>query len=184
MNKMAKGAMAIGVGAALLLGGGGTLATWNATENASAGSISAGDLSLVNAAKEGGQWTNAAGTPVDIASYKVVPGDVLTYTQKMKMTLSGNLMTAKLTVANAGLITNTFGSEVSVDLPTITNAKGAVISGTTVLTPADSGEVTASAKFTFKDVTGDTGKNASAAFSAVQFKLDQVAPAATPAPTK
>ncbi|QWC10969.1 alternate-type signal peptide domain-containing protein [Arthrobacter jiangjiafuii] len=181
---MAKGALAIGVGAALLLGGGGTLAVWNDSETTAAGQIASGELQLNPVVGGEGKWTNALGTVVDldptnaVADYRVVPGDVLTYTQKLDVRLAGDLMTAKLTMSTPSYTQGGFKStDVTIEQPSIANAKGTVLP-TTVLTEADSGIVTVSAKFTFNDLKdqGQSSMNAAAAFKAVTFKLDQQAP--------
>ena len=46
MNKLVKGAVAGAAGIALLLGGAGTFALWNASTNVSTGSISTGTLAF------------------------------------------------------------------------------------------------------------------------------------------
>ena len=185
MNKMAKGALATGVGVALLLGGGGTLAVWNQTQAANAGQIAAGDLELTTQA---GVWTNAYGNVVDldpanqVPDYKVVPGDVLTYTQTMDVKLVGDLMQAKLSIQNVP--TSTFVAQnVTIDNVVVKDAKGNDLKDA-VLKPANSGKVTASAKFTFKQDTDlRSSVNALADFKNISYKLDQQAlPAVTPAP--
>lgn len=97
-SALIKGAAAIAVGAALLLGGGGTLASWNAADNAAPGTVVAGDLNVVAAT---GVWTDRAGNPVTISTYKVVPGDKLTYTQVLALTLTGDKMAANITATGA-----------------------------------------------------------------------------------
>ena len=181
MNKMAKGAIATGVGVLLLVGGGGTLATWNQAQNATMGSVVSGDLNLVpSTTTDGkGQWTNAAGTKIDVSTYKVVPGDVLTYTQDLNVTLTGDLMAAKLTVTGAGVDgagATAFGGAAVVNATTLT--KGTQILPGTILLPADSGVVKASTTFTFKtSTTGRTATNATFDFSSVGYALVQQAPA-------
>ncbi|ALE05168.1 hypothetical protein AL755_06215 [Arthrobacter sp. ERGS1:01] len=177
MNKMVKGAVVTGIGVILLVGGGGTLATWNQAQNATMGSVVSGDLNLtpVTTTAGKGQWTNAAGTKIDVATYKVVPGDVLTYTQGLNVTLTGDLMSAKLMVTGAG-VDNGFGSNVVIGATKLT--KGTDILPTTVLLPADSGVVTASTTFTFK--TSTTGRGAAGStydFSGIGYLLVQQAPA-------
>ncbi|GAA3289567.1 alternate-type signal peptide domain-containing protein [Arthrobacter citreus] len=178
MNKMAKGALAIGVGAALLLGGGGTLAVWNDAETTAAGQIAAGDLQLATAKDGAGKWTNLQGKTVDLATYKVVPGDVLTYTQKLDVKLTGDLMAAKLTMTQPTFTSTFTSADVTVGLPTLTK-DGKALPET--LLPKDSGEVVASASFTFNNRANQaqSSVNAAATFQAVTFKLDQVAPTAT-----
>lgn len=177
MNKMAKGAMATGLGVILLVGGGGTLATWNQAQSASMGSIVAGDLNLAPSATNGtGQWATAAGTKIpNIAAYKVVPGEALTYTQNLDLTLVGDQMKATLALTGAG-VDNGFGTNVGV---VTTVAKGAkTLTGVTLL-PADSGVITATTTFTFKvATTGRDAVNATYNFSTVGYKLEQQAPTA------
>lgn len=174
MNKMAKGAIAAGVGVILLAGGGGTLATWNQASNASMGSVVSGDLNLVAGA---GVWTNAANTKIaDISAYKVVPGDTLTYTQPLKVTLVGDLMTAKLAVTGASAA-NGFGEQGVVSATTLTNAKNGQVLPDAILVPTDSGDVTASTTFTFKkSTTGRDAVNASVNLSGIGYTLEQQAP--------
>ena len=98
MNKMTKGALATGLGIALLIGGGGTLAVWNHQAVAQAGTIKSGDLSITALP---GEWKNANGTPIQVLEdYKVVPGDELIYTQEVTINLVGDLMTANLVAIN------------------------------------------------------------------------------------
>lgn len=181
MNKMAKGAIATGVGVILLVGGGGTLATWNQAQNASMGSVVSGDLNLeVNTATNVGKWTNAAGTVVDVKAYKVVPGDTLTYTQDLKVTLTGDLMAAKLAVTGAGVNAGFLDKNVVVAPTTIKDGVKA-IAADDVLTPSVNGHVvTASTTFTFKTSTdARDGAGAKAyEFGGVGYKLVQQAPPA------
>ena len=173
MNKFAKGAIATGVGVILLAGGGGTLATWNQSVNASTGTVVSGDLNMVPGE---GAWKNASGATIQIAQYKMVPGDTLTYTQPVTVTLTGDLMKAKLTVANV-TGTGDFGTNATVSQTTLKNAAGGILPGT-VLTSANNGqEVTASTTFTFKE--GTTAQNATKAaldLGTVTYKLEQLAP--------
>ncbi|MCQ1957278.1 alternate-type signal peptide domain-containing protein [Arthrobacter sp. zg-Y826] len=189
MNKMTKGALAIGIGSAMLLGGGGTLAVWNQTENVNAGQIASGDLELIT---QTGVWTNAYGTKVDldptnkIADYKVVPGDVLTYSQTMDVKLTGDLMQAKLSIQ--GLPTSTFVAQnVTIDNVVVQDASGNNVKDAILKSSNEVQKITASAKFTFKQDTDlRSSTNALADFANVSYKLDQQAlpaPAATPAAT-
>ena len=181
MNKMAKGALAIGVGAALLLGGGGTLAIWNDSETTASGSITAGDLQLSPVVGGEGKWTNAVGTVVDLNTYKVVPGDVLTYTQKLNVKLTGDLMTAKISATQPVFGNGGFAAaDVTVEAPTLKKADGTAIPA--ILKPADSGDIIASAKFTFNNRLdqAQSSVNANATFGAITYKLDQQAPATKP----
>ena len=179
MNKFAKGAIATGVGVILLAGGGGTLATWNQAQNASMGTVVAGDLNLVPVTGSG-KWTNAKNQTVNVASYKVVPGEVLTYTQTLDVTLAGDLMAAKLAVTGAGT-DNGFGTNAAVVATTLKNSTSGAVLANDVLRPSNSGLVTASTTFTFKGTTEN--RNAAGAkydFSSVAYTLVQLAPDSTP----
>ncbi|WP_181032371.1 alternate-type signal peptide domain-containing protein [Arthrobacter sp. ZGTC212] len=182
---MAKGALAIGVGAALLLGGGGTLAIWNDSETTAGGSIVAGDLQLTQVVGGEGKWTNAAGTEIKLADYRVVPGDVLTYTQKLNVKLTGDLMTARLTMTQPAFKNGGFNpADVTVVPPSLKKVVGnTLVEVPDILKPADSGDVVATAKFTFNDrlaAQAQSSVNASATFEDISFKLDQVAPTVAP----
>lgn len=174
MNKMTKGALATGLGVAMLLGGGGTLAVWNDAAGANAGTIVAGNLDL----KAGtGSWTNGTGTAVT-ADYRVVPGDDLTYTQPVMVTLSGDLMKATLTVTGA-TDSGFYANDVIVGPVTLTDANGGAVSD--ALT--ESGTYTASTTFTFKESTdAKSSTNAQIDFGGIGYKLAQVAPQPPAAP--
>lgn len=181
MNKMAKGAIATGVGVILLAGGGGTLATWNQASNASMGQVVAGDLNLEAGA---GVWTNALGNTVKVAEYKVVPGDTLTYTQPLTVTLTGDLMVARLAVTGAGA-DGGFGGNALVSPTMLTDDATKAVLPTTDLKPGPNAtrQVTASTTFTFKkSTTGRDAANKSYSFGqgvnlpGIGYKLVQQAP--------
>lgn len=91
-----KGVAAAGIGVALLAAGGATFAEWSDSEDAATGTrITAGVLDLEGGA---GTWTNAAGDDVtaDIedGSYRVVPGDALTYSEELTIDARGDLLQA------------------------------------------------------------------------------------------
>lgn len=181
MNKMTKGALATGLGVALLIGGGGSLAVWNTSAQASAGQIVAGNMGLQAAA---GTWTNSAGTNVTTkmtaGTYRIVPGDTLSFTQPVSVTLSGDLMKAKLTVTDDALTTDrTFNAaNYTVSPITIKDSASNPIAGQ-VLTA--NGTYTASVTFTFKEsTTGLQDASAKYDFSKVGYKLDQVASSSNP----
>ena len=170
-STLVKGTAAIAVGAALLLGGGGTLANWNAEATAAPGIIISGDLNVAKTAA--GVWKDRAGATIDINTYKVVPGDKLTFTQDLTVTLVGDKMAAN--VATTGITaTNGFTSaNVSVSAPALT------VGGTAVanpLKPTGSAQ-TVTATITFEFLSSTTGRadtTASYNFNNVAFQLTQV----------
>ncbi len=102
MKKLTKAAIAGAAGIALLLGGAGSLAFWNASANVAGGTITAGELTITAANPEvPGTWTVSNGTIVngaiaDITSFRAVPGDVLTYTKDFAITAVGNNLKASV----------------------------------------------------------------------------------------
>ncbi|TAP45206.1 alternate-type signal peptide domain-containing protein [Arthrobacter sp. S39] len=170
-----KGSAAIALGAALLLGGGGTLANWNAAATQTPGTIVAGDLNVVNGA---GVWKDRLG--VDITAkianntYHVVPGDLLTFTQDLNVTLVGDKMAA--TIATSGIsATNGFtaANNVVVSAPVLTVGGSAV---SNPLHPTGSTQtVTSTITFEFKATTaGRADVSATYNFNNVGFTLTQV----------
>lgn len=96
MNKLVKGSIAGAAGIALLLGGAGTLATWNSVATVSApGSITAGTLDIVAATGTNDGWKlGTAATVASPAGFKIVPGDTVTYTKTFNVTATGDNLTA------------------------------------------------------------------------------------------
>lgn len=165
------GSAAIALGGALMLGGGGTLANWNAEATTTPGTIVAGDLNLVNSTP--GTWKDRVGAAVNITTYKVVPGDKLTFTQDLPVTLVGDKMAAN--VATTGITaTNGFTpANVTVSAPVLT------VGGTAVsnpLKPTGSAQtVTATITFEFLSTTaGRADVGVSYNFNSVAFQLTQV----------
>jgi alternate signal-mediated exported protein len=137
MNKLIKGAIACAAGIALLLGGAGTFALWNSTAAAGAGHIKSGTLSL--AAPTAGAWANiTTGAPVaiaDIDDFRMVPGNVLQFTQTLAVNATGDDLTADLTYDPLS-ITGTAALK-SALVPTLTataSGAGIVSAGTNAFT--------------------------------------------------
>lgn len=172
-STLIKGTAAIAVGAALLLGGGGTLANWNAEVTKTPGTIIAGDLNVTAA---DGVWTDREGKSVNIGTYKVVPGDKLTYTQELTVKLVGDKMAATVTLADA--VDNNFADKnVKISPLQLKNTAGDVTS-TTVLKPVSGSStqtVTASTTFEFLNSTsGVEDVTATYDLGSVKYTLQQV----------
>lgn len=174
-STLIKGSAAIALGAALLLGGGGTLANWNAAATQTPGTIVAGDLNVVNSTSAG-TWKDRAGTTIDINTYKVVPGDKLTYTQDLTVTLKGDKMAAD--IATTGITaTNGFTpANVTVTAPALTVGPTTAVANPLKPTPTGAAQtVTATITFEFLSTTsGRTDVNATYNFNNVGFTLTQV----------
>ncbi|GAA0992975.1 alternate-type signal peptide domain-containing protein [Subtercola frigoramans] len=107
MNRLVKGAIAGAAGIALLLGGAGTFAYWNSSATISGGTIVAGNL-VVSDPGPAGVWTiNGGSTPIVLAGYKIVPGDVLTYTKTMHIVATGDNLVATLGLGAASIQAST-----------------------------------------------------------------------------
>ncbi|RDV08047.1 alternate-type signal peptide domain-containing protein [Arthrobacter sp. RT-1] len=149
-STLIKGTAAIAVGAALLLGGGGTLAAWNESVSAAPGTIVSGDLNVTAAA---GVWTDRAGATINIATYKVVPGDKLTYTQNLTVTLVGNKMAADIVLTGANSVNNFTAANVTISPLLLKTSTGATASRLAPVSGSDTQTVTASTVFEFKSTT-------------------------------
>jgi alternate signal-mediated exported protein len=174
-STLLKGTAAIAVGAALLLGGGGTLASWNAEATTTPGTIIAGDLDV---AKIGiGIWTDRAGTAIpNISTYRVVPGDKLTFTQNLNVTLVGDKMAANITAAGIGPNSGFTGSNVVVTDPAL---KVGTTDVANPLKPSTDGAATqtVTASITFEFLASTQARenvNDRYNFSDVKFVLQQV----------
>lgn len=108
MKKITKAAIAGVAGAALLLGGAGTLAYWNDTKTGDAVTIAAGDLKF-GTFTDGTGWSlqqKAADLPAGTAepagvaytNQLIVPGDVLSKTINVPVTITGENNKAQFTL--------------------------------------------------------------------------------------
>ncbi|WP_314196408.1 alternate-type signal peptide domain-containing protein [uncultured Arthrobacter sp.] len=170
-SALIKGTAAIAVGAALLLGGGGTLASWNASTTQNPGTVVAGDLDVVAGT---GVWTDRAGHAVNISTYKVVPGDKLTYTQVLDVTLTGDKMAAEVAAEGATPDNGFTEANVAVTDPVLTVGETGL--GVEVTNPLrTSQKVTAKITFEFKWATADRDDvTAEYDFNEVSFALNQI----------
>lgn len=134
----AKAIVAIAAGTALLLGGASTYAYWSTSQSLNAGTVNSGDLNLTLGA---GTWTldgvlTAPTTVADPSAVHIVPGDVLTLTQVLNVTLVGDNLEAILTANLAAVIPPASASNFTVAL---TTSGAGVAAGTNTyrLKPAD-----------------------------------------------
>lgn len=174
MNKMIKGAAVAGLGVALLLGGAGTLAVWNDSAESQAEKIQAGDLEVT---AHPGNWTSSLSGAIgaeDIAQYRVIPGESITYSQQLDVVLVGDELKATLKVTGADVTEgSTFQPGDVMVSSELTNSEGEILPED-ILTEKDSGVVNASVTFTFDaETTGRDSVNASYDFSKIGFLLEQ-----------
>ena len=107
MNKSTKGALAAGAAAILLLGGAGSLAYWNATQDAGTADIKSGNITLsapdCTTADGSHDWQLDNGDTYVPGTTKVVPGDTISKVCDMTLVLTGEHIGATLTFDSAGL---------------------------------------------------------------------------------
>ncbi|WP_168626651.1 MULTISPECIES: alternate-type signal peptide domain-containing protein [unclassified Cryobacterium] len=160
MNKLTKAAIAGGAGIILLLGGGGTFAVWNASSNAGQATITAGSLSIVPNATSG-TWSSATGGAItDITNFRIVPGDVLTYTAAFDVTAVGDNLTASVALAPGAITPATTGDTDKNDAlaARLTNSASFKINNadvTTLTASAGVQTVTVSVSITWEDNAAD-----------------------------
>jgi alternate signal-mediated exported protein len=176
MNKMTKGAIATGIGVALLLGGGGTLALWSDSERSDAGTVTAGNLDLLSPV-EGTWYSDLLGKNIDISSHRVVPGETLTYSQELTLALEGDKLEATVGITGDPK-SNFIQKTVQVKGITLQSKDGKTLGP--VLTKADDGRViVASAEFKFLGTAeGRESADAVYKFGEVGFALTQKEPVA------
>lgn len=169
MKKMTKGAIVTGLGVALLLGGGGTLAVWNDSVDSTPGSIVAGDLDLQ---ADSAVWKNGKNEEINISTYRVVPGETLTFTQDLGVTLKGDRIEAEITTNG---VAQNLGADVTVSAPVIDQPKQ-------TLNKDDDGKtVKATTTFKFLDrgmEQEQSGTQQNYTLANVQYVLTQKAPTA------
>jgi alternate signal-mediated exported protein len=189
MNKLVKGAVAGAAGIALLLGGAGTFALWNATVGVSSGTISTGTLAFGTSASP--VWTDksagALTTTFDPASQKIVPGDVVQLVQTVSVTGSGKNLVASLTyvpssVAIPADLINAITPTLTVVQATGSAAATLTGSGTTaspyIITPTAAGGTstyTVTISYAFAKATaGLVGQGESVDLAGATFQLQQI----------
>jgi alternate signal-mediated exported protein len=101
-----QGALAGAAFAALLLAGGGTFALWSDQATVTGGTITAGDLRVAPVGDGDLTWYETHDldrtAALDLATFRIVPGDSITATQDLAVALSGDNLHAQLSVDGAG----------------------------------------------------------------------------------
>lgn len=182
MHNNIKAALAATAATVLLLGGAGTLASWNDSETIGGGAIKSGELSLT---QEVGQtctaWTldeaGGGGTFVP-GTTLVVPGDVITRTCTYTVNATGEHLTAAVDLATPSFSeTNQLVSALSATATYTTDpGTGAVpLTDGASITDANDGDVlTAELSVTFDAATaGTTAQALTATLDALVVSLTQ-----------
>lgn len=169
MSKTIKGTLAAITAAIVLLGGLGSLAYWNDSENLPGASVSSGRLDLGTPACGSGWLLDGGAT---FTTQKLVPGDALVKTCTIDLVASGDHLGADLAVGTPSWAeTNDLTDELSASATFLVN--GVVKTHITSDDDTGSDEILATLTVTFN---GEAATNASQDLSAV---LDTVAITAT-----
>ncbi|WP_067432023.1 alternate-type signal peptide domain-containing protein [Nocardioides jensenii] len=108
MKKSTKGSIAAAAAAVLLMGGAGSLAYWSDSADVDGGSVTAGSLDLSNMTCAP-TWTEGADTDVQL----IVPGDTITKQCTGTITMTGDHISADVTLDDASVAT----AEAAFNLP-------------------------------------------------------------------
>lgn len=106
MNKSMKGALAAGAAGALLLGGAGSLAYWQAQQDVGTAGISSGHITLSAPTCTGGDnhgWQLDNGDTYTPGATKLVPGDSISKVCTLSLDLVGDHIGADLSIDAADL---------------------------------------------------------------------------------
>ena len=156
MNTLVKGSIAAAVGVAVLMGGAGTFAYWNSSVGLTNQTVSAGNLVVTDPTPADGVWTvqkNGTGTATTIASiaaFRATPGDRLTYTKTVKVSASGDNLTATLSLGAGSITPATASNAADTALSTYLQKTASIsavgtgistVGGTITVTPGSAGIV-------------------------------------------
>ena len=101
MKRILTGSIAGATGIALLLGGAGTFALWNSSAPIAGAPITAGTLTVES--DPVAFWTDQFGAEITVADYKIVPGDVLTYTSFLNVTAREDNLHARIAIDHGSI---------------------------------------------------------------------------------
>ncbi|GAA4744840.1 alternate-type signal peptide domain-containing protein [Gordonia alkaliphila] len=166
MNKVTKGALAAAAGAAILVGGAGTMAAWSDSSSLGSGTVTAGTLNIDQVPDSGKwHWGTPGGTEFNPATDRLVPGDTVVYVADYNITAVGTNLVATLTPTLGNLESGELAQHLHVT---------AVGDGGGEIRPTGSVQTkTIGTAITFTDVQGETGQGASASLAGGTVTLTQ-----------
>lgn len=191
MKKTTKGSLAAIGAAALLLGGGTSLAYWTATGDAPAGTITAGELKLTAGTCDA-DWVYATGSASAGSAVTLwVPGDVVTKSCTFTVTATGDNLEATLSAPSTVALTSTSAAAADTESATVAVSyllddvaivdTNTGISGTQITEAAATRTLKATFNVTFPygdttAINANDTQNWQAAFDALTVTLTQVNP--------
>jgi alternate signal-mediated exported protein len=173
MHRPVKGAIALGVAGLLLLGGAGTYALWSDSVDLAGGTINSGQLEFVNTTT--GEWRDISdGTPgdpiTDISGFRIVPGDVLTYSLSTTLRASGDNLEATL-AADPSSITGDADLLADIDVTTAVSTGGSPI--TTITEANDQDVIDVVVTLTFDEASDNDSQLDDLDLSNLQLTVEQ-----------
>ncbi|MBT2503580.1 alternate-type signal peptide domain-containing protein [Curtobacterium sp. ISL-83] len=181
MHKILTGTIAGAAGVALLLGGAGTFALWNANASSAASSVASGTLTL--SANNDGAWTditNGHSTPINPSTALMVPGNTYQVTQTLTIGATGQDLKANLTYANQSITGDAALLAATTKTLAVTSTSASVVqspstANTFVVSPSSA---TSTVKVVFTIAlpsSATTGQGGSINVGALAFTLTQTA---------
>lgn len=181
MHKIVTGAIAGAAGVALLLGGAGSFALWNASASTAASAVSSGTLSLT--ANNDGVWTditNGRSATINPSSVLMVPGNTYQFTQTLTVGATGQDLKANLTYAQQSITGDQALIAATTKTLAVTSSSASVVpasgsSNTFVVSPSTA---TSTVKVVFTIAlpsSATTGQGGTVNVGALAFTLTQTA---------
>ena len=182
MKKVTKATIAAVAAGALLLGGAGTIARWQAQQTIDAGTVETGHLNLTTNGE--GNWQDIsnpeAPEPFDPATQQLVPGDVVAFSQTATIDAEGKNIAGSLSVDQAATALGALEGYVTVDLQVDASAPGITEEADGTLSFADPGTYSVPFLITVTFAEGAVGDTPPSTYDqpldleALTLTLDQV----------
>ncbi|KUM31251.1 alternate-type signal peptide domain-containing protein [Glutamicibacter mishrai] len=182
MKKVTKATIAAVAAGALLLGGAGTVARWQAQQSIDAGSVETGHLNLTTG--EPGSWQDisnpAAPVPFNPATDQLVPGDVVAFSQTATIDAEGKNIAGSLSVDQLETALGALEGYVTVALKVDASAPGITEEADGTLTFAEPGKYSVPFLITVTFDEGAVGDTPASTYDqvldlqALTLTLDQV----------
>ncbi len=179
LHKIVTGVIAGTTGIALLLGGAGTFALWNAEASTQGGTVASGTLSL--RAVDDGRWTdvtNGRSAVIRPADVRMVPGNTYRFRQTLQVEATGDDMAAALTYQPQSITGDRALVDATERTLSVTSDSGAVTqsapgSNTFDVSPSDA-TTTVEVLFTIAlPESAETGQDGTVDVSGLTFTLQQ-----------
>lgn len=178
MKKATKGALAVGLGTVLLLGGGGTLAVWTETQPIGGTDLNAGHLNIVTDVTNTGcgawQLDSGEAAPLTyVSGDPLVPGDVLTRECNYTIEAVGNHLraTVGISAGNFSGADGDFGGMLTAD---VSGLQVGGVPATSFTEDNDGDTLTATVTVTFDAAADNSTEDLATVLDALTLTATQV----------